>query len=87
MSSSSSRRDKRIQEEMTGLLGSVCVNLLDEQYWNPSDSLVAIFDEFIPQLLREPNPEDPNNHDAAALLLASEEKFEQRVRGEETVVY
>ncbi|KAI9086544.1 hypothetical protein K1719_031628 [Acacia pycnantha] len=86
-SSSSSERDKRILEDMRELCGYVCVNLLEED-WDPLYSLVAVFDEIIPQLLREPDPEHPNNHDAAALMRdENKEKFEQRVRGEETVVY
>ena len=51
-------------------------------------ALEQIFEQIIPLLLREPNPKDANNLDAAALLLnQSKEMFEQRVRGEETVVY
>ncbi|KAK4264233.1 hypothetical protein QN277_025441 [Acacia crassicarpa] len=60
--------------------GFVCVDLLDEN-WHPDYSLVAIFDQIIPQLLREPNPKSANNLEAGALLLCqSKEMFEQRVR-------
>ncbi|KAI9086467.1 hypothetical protein K1719_031551 [Acacia pycnantha] len=59
--------------------GYVCVNLLSDD-WDPSYGLVQIFDQIIPQLLREPNPEEPFNGTAALLLYKSKERFEQRVR-------
>ncbi|KAI9086529.1 hypothetical protein K1719_031613 [Acacia pycnantha] len=60
--------------------GYVCANLLDED-WHPSYGLVQIFDQIIPQLLREPNPEKPNNLEAGGLLRNQrKEMFEQRVR-------
>jgi ubiquitin-conjugating enzyme E2 H len=42
--------------------------------------LINIFDTFLPQLLLYPNPADPLNPEAAALLLKEPKKYEQKVR-------
>jgi ubiquitin-conjugating enzyme E2 H len=42
--------------------------------------LVNIFESFLPQLLRYPNPADPLNGEAAALHLDNLEKYNLRVR-------
>ena len=42
--------------------------------------LVNIFESFLPQLLRYPNPKDPLNGEAAALLMENEESYNRRVR-------
>ena len=39
-----------------------------------------IFDVFLPQLLRYPNPTDPLNSDAASLLLQDPSGYEKRIR-------
>jgi ubiquitin-conjugating enzyme E2 H len=43
--------------------------------------LVNIFEVFLPQLLRYPNPTDPLNREAAALLMRDPETYNQRVKG------
>jgi len=43
--------------------------------------MVNIFEAFLPQLLRYPNPTDPLNGDAAALLMREPTAYEQKVRG------
>lgn len=43
--------------------------------------LVNVFESFLPQLLMYPNPTDPLNGEAAALLLKEPEKYKERVRG------
>lgn len=42
--------------------------------------LVNIFEIFLPQLLRYPNPSDPLNGEAAALLMRSPDQYATRVK-------
>lgn len=46
----------------------------------PAD-LVNIFDLFIPQLLRYPNPSDPLNGEAASMLMKDAEAYNNKVKG------
>lgn len=43
--------------------------------------LVNVFDVFLPQLLLYPNPSDPLNGEAAALMMRDKIAYEQRVKG------
>jgi hypothetical protein len=43
--------------------------------------LINVFEVFLPQLLLYPNPTDPLNGEAAALLMREPQAYEQRVRG------
>lgn len=54
--------------------GLVCMNVF-KQAWSANYDLVNIFETFLPQLLRHPNPHDPLNHHAAAIMKRSEEDF------------
>ncbi|XP_044313135.1 ubiquitin-conjugating enzyme E2 H [Drosophila rhopaloa] len=58
--------------------GLVCMNVF-KQAWSASYDLVNIFDTFLPQLLRHPNPHDPLNHRAASIMKHSEELFREHV--------
>lgn len=48
--------------------------------------LVNIFEVFLPQLLRYPNPADPLNGEAAALLIREPKVYEQKVKGKSTIL-
>lgn len=43
--------------------------------------LINVFEVFLPQLLRYPNPTDPLNGEAAALLMREPKTYEGRVVG------
>lgn len=43
--------------------------------------MINIFEVFLPQLLRYPNPTDPLNGDAAALLMREPKGYEAKVKG------
>ncbi|CAN0429966.1 unnamed protein product [Ectocarpus sp. 12 AP-2014] len=59
--------------------GSVCLDVIN-QTWSPMFDLVNIFKLFIPQLLSYPNPTDPLNGEAAALLMRDPKAYDNRIR-------
>lgn len=71
--------------------GSVCLDVIN-QTWSPmfgascslqradvSAELINIFEIFLPQLLRYPNPADPLNGEAAALLMRDPKAYAKKV--------
>jgi hypothetical protein len=44
--------------------------------------LINVFEVFLPQLLLYPNPQDPLNGEAAALLMRAPDAYNKKVRGE-----
>ena len=44
--------------------------------------LLNIFETFLPQLLLYPNPADPLNGEAAALLMNAPQEYEKKVKRE-----
>lgn len=44
--------------------------------------MINIFEVFLPQLLRYPNPTDPLNGEAAALLMREPKSYEAKVKGQ-----
>lgn len=62
------------------LSGSVCLDVIN-QTWSPMYDMVNIFEVFLPQLLRYPNPTDPLNGEAAALLMKEPKAYDIKVKG------
>ena len=54
-------------------------SLYMSKYFLPD--LVNVFEVFLPQLLLYPNPSDPLNGEAAALMMRDRASYEQRVKG------
>merc|ERR1711964_650576 len=64
-----------------GGLWKVHVELPDQYpYKSPSIGFVNIFEVFLPQLLRYPNPTDPLNGEAAALLMREPKSYDAKVK-------
>ncbi|KAM3408306.1 hypothetical protein ACQJBY_001457 [Aegilops geniculata] len=61
--------------------GSVCLDVIN-QTWSPMFDLVNVFEVFLPQLLLYPNPSDPLNGEAAALMMRDRPAYEQKVKGD-----
>ncbi|KAK0672024.1 ubiquitin-conjugating enzyme/RWD-like protein [Cercophora samala] len=61
------------------LSGSVCLDVIN-QTWSPMFDMINIFEVFLPQLLRYPNPTDPLNGEAAALLMREPKSYEIKVK-------
>lgn len=59
--------------------GSVCLDVIN-QTWSPMFDIFNIFEVFLPQLLRYPNPTDPLNTDASSLLIKNKESYDQKVK-------
>jgi len=59
--------------------GSVCLDVIN-QTWSPMFDMINIFEVFLPQLLRYPNPTDPLNGEAAALLMREPKSYEAKVK-------
>jgi hypothetical protein len=49
--------------------------------------MVNIFEVFLPQLLRYPNPTDPLNGEAAALMMREPKTYEAKVKGKRRSKY
>ena len=67
------------------LSGSVCLDVIN-QTWSPMFDMINIFEVFLPQLLRYPNPTDPLNGEAAALLMRDQKSYDKKVKGLWTMI-
>ncbi|KVH91111.1 Ubiquitin-conjugating enzyme, active site-containing protein [Cynara cardunculus var. scolymus] len=74
------------------LTGAVCLDVIN-QAWSPMfgkilknakfpflENLLNVFELFLPQLLTDPNPADPMNDEAAALMISDRATYEARVK-------
>jgi len=59
--------------------GSVCLDVIN-QTWSPMFDLINVFEVFLPQLLLYPNPTDPLNGEAAALLMREPQAYANKVK-------
>jgi len=59
--------------------GSVCLDVIN-QTWTPMYDLINVFEVFLPQLLLYPNPTDPLNGEAAAMLMQQPEKYKIKIQ-------
>ena len=64
--------------------GSVCLDVIN-QTWSPMFDMINIFEVFLPQLLRYPNPTDPLNGEAAALLMRDPKTYDVKVKGDSSL--
>lgn len=58
--------------------GSVCLDSLNKK-WSPVFTVKHIMDSLLPYLLAYPNPEDPLNREAAALLRSNPQAYAVKV--------
>ncbi|CAI6008030.1 unnamed protein product [Closterium sp. NIES-65] len=49
-------------------------------FHGPKENLINVFEVFLPQLLLYPNPTDPLNGEAAAMLMRDPEQYRQKVK-------
>lgn len=66
--------------------GSVCLDVIN-QTWSPMFDMINIFEVFLPQLLRYPNPTDPLNGEAAALLIREPKSYDAKVKGAQSIAW
>lgn len=58
--------------------GSICLDALNAK-WSPCFTIRHVVESILPYLLAYPNPEDPLNREAAALLKNNPEEYSRRV--------
>ncbi|KFY62186.1 hypothetical protein V497_02525 [Pseudogymnoascus sp. VKM F-4516 (FW-969)] len=78
-STSSYQTNTPIRAQALASSGSVCLDVIN-QTWSPMFDMINIFEVFLPQLLRYPNPTDPLNGEAASLLMREPKTYEAKVK-------
>lgn len=72
----------RHQPDLVTYVRCVCVLTSRATPWmNCGPDMINIFEVFLPQLLRYPNPNDPLNGEAAALMMRHPKEYEAKVKG------
>ncbi|KAJ4778655.1 Ubiquitin-conjugating enzyme E2 5 [Rhynchospora pubera] len=71
--------NKMYHPNVDEMSGSVCLDVIN-QTWSPMFDLLNVFEVFLPQLLLYPNPSDPLNGEAAALMMRDRAAYEQKVK-------
>eukprot|EP00253_Pinus_taeda_P017655 PITA_17655 len=71
--------DRIYHPNIAELYGNVCVDVLERE-WSPINNLVNIFEMFLPQLLLEPNADEPINFGAGALMKSDKNAYEEKVK-------
>lgn len=59
--------------------GAICLDVLRDR-WTPVISLRDVFETYVPQLLQYPEPSDPFNAQAAAMMKEDSAEYETFVR-------
>ena len=67
-------RQRIFHPNVDEMSGSICLDSLNKT-WSPAMSILNIVEAQLPYLLQYPNPADPFNREAAALLASSAERF------------
>ncbi len=70
-----------LQNWSTAISGTCSGPIISDTPCLPAADLVNVFEVFLPQLLLYPNPTDPLNGEAAALLMREPEAYNQKVKG------
>jgi ubiquitin-protein ligase len=64
-----------------GLAADTSIAAAPSASTSPMYDMINIFEVFLPQLLRYPNPTDPLNGEAAALLMREPKSYDAKVKG------
>ncbi|PON62907.1 Ubiquitin-fold modifier-conjugating enzyme [Parasponia andersonii] len=84
MSSPSKRREMDLMKLMMSDYKVEMINDGMQEFYvdfhGPKENLVNVFEVFLPQLLLYPNPSDPLNGEAAALMMRDRPAYDHRVK-------